>query len=171
MKTQTILNLFYVLAWVICIGLLIQSGALLTSYAVSFYNPDAAKNLYMGLDLFTYKEYSVAHYSIIVILKAFLLCMQAYVAYLFAELVKDFDLAKPFNDKIVQLMERICFAILFIWIMTLLHNAYFKALEKLAELPANYIDGSFLIWSAMVYVIAQVFKRGIELQSENEFTI
>ena len=128
MKTQTILNIFYFLAWVTCIGLLIQAGALLTSFTVSFFNPQAAKDLYMGLDLFSYKEYSMIHYAIIVVLKAFLLCIQAYVAFLFTGLIKDFDFDKPFNNKVVQLMERICFVFLFIWVMTIMHNDYFKAL-------------------------------------------
>jgi hypothetical protein len=161
----------FFLAWFVFIALLIKTGAVLTTYTISFFNHDAAKNLYLELDLSMYLNYSQIHYSIIVLSKVLLFASQAYVAYLMTELLRDFNLKNPFSYPVVKLMERICFTVLFIWAITLMHNAHLKALEHAAGVVGIYNDGAYLLWSAMVYVLAQVFKRGIEIQAENEMTI
>lgn len=171
MKTQTILNIMFFLAWFVFIALLIKTGAVVTSYTISLFNSDAAKNLYFDLDMSMYFNHSMTQYSILVMTKILLFSAQAYVAFLMTELLKDFNLKNPFSQVVVRLMERICFSILFIWFITLVHNGHMKALEQVVGVAANGSDDAYLLWSAMVYVLAQVFKRGIEIQNENEYTI
>ena len=55
-------------------------------------------------------------------------------------------------------------------------SAYFKWLAKRGyEIPplGEYLGGAFeyLLMGALIYAIAQVFKRGVEIQSENELTV
>lgn len=171
MKTQSILNLMFYLAWFVFIALLIKAGAVLTTFTISFFNSDAAQNLYFNLDLSMYLNYSSLHYSILVIAKIILFSTQAYVAYLMTKLLQDFNIQNPFSKTVVKLMERICFSILFIWFLTLVNNAHFQVLAHKVGETFNPTDDAYLLWSAMVYVLAQVFKRGIEIQTENEMTI
>ncbi|MCB1584256.1 MAG: DUF2975 domain-containing protein [Marinicella sp.] len=171
MKTQTILNIMFFLAWFVFIALLIKAGTILTTFSISWFNDMAAEKMYFDLDLSMYKSYSPIHYSLIVINKVILITAQAYVALLMTELLKGFNLKNPFNHLTVRLMEKICFSILVIWVMSIIHNAHLKALEKSVGLSAEYLDGSYLLWSALVYVLAQVFKRGVEIQTENQYTI
>ncbi|MCX7555049.1 DUF2975 domain-containing protein [Marinicella sp. S1101] len=171
MKTQTILNIMFFLAWFVFIALLIKTGAVVTTYTISLFNSDAAKHLYFDMDLSMYLSHSLMHYSILALTKVLLFSAQAYVAFLVTELLKDFNLKNPFSQTVVHLMERICFSILFIAFLTVLHNGHIKALEQVVGVGANGSDDAYLLWAAMVYVMAQVFKRGIEIQNENDFTI
>ena len=171
MKTQTILSIMHFLAWFVFIALLIKAGAILTTYIISWFNDIAAEKMYFDLDLSMYKAYSSIHYSFIVFNKVVLIIAQAYVALLMTDLLKGFNLKNPFNNSTVRLMEKICFSILVIWALSILHNAYLKALENAIGISAEYLDGSYLLWSALVYVLAQVFKRGVEIQTENQYTI
>ncbi len=171
MKTQTILNIMFFLAWFVFIALLIKTGTVMTTYIISLFNSETAQSLYFELDLSVYRDHSLIHYSIIVLSQVLLFSTQAYVAYLMTQLLGDLNLQNPFSQAVVFLMERICYSILFIWIITLLHNAHLKALEQSVGVAVNSSDEAYLLWSAMVYVLAQVFKRGIEIQSENEYTI
>ncbi len=49
-KTEQALGTMKFLTWVVLIGLIAQSVAILISYFVSLSNPEAAKDLYEGLD-------------------------------------------------------------------------------------------------------------------------
>ena len=71
-----------VLAWVTFIGLMIKAGAILISYGVSTVNPQAAKNLYMGQDLYNLLEFSFWHYTSTVSFMAAILLLEAYIAFL-----------------------------------------------------------------------------------------
>jgi hypothetical protein len=161
----------FFLAWFVFIALLIKTGTVMTTYIISLFNSDTAKSLYFELDLSVYRDQSLIHYSIIVFSQVLQFSTQAYVAYLMTQLLGDFNLKNPFSQPVVLLMERICYSILLIWIITLLHNAHLKALEQTVGAAVHSSDEAYLLWSAMVYVLAQVFKRGIEIQSENEYTI
>ena len=55
-KTESILTTMNVLTWVVFIGLLIHAGAIIVSYFISIINPEGAKNLYLGLDLFSLRQ-------------------------------------------------------------------------------------------------------------------
>ncbi len=55
-RTQKILIFIQVLAWSAIIGFIIKASAILISYYVSCSNPEAAKNLYMGLNLYDLRQ-------------------------------------------------------------------------------------------------------------------
>jgi len=171
LKTETIVNTMFFFVWFVCIGLLVKAGALLIPYGLSIFNEQAAKDLYKGMTLFAFMDFSFIQYSMLVFYKVFLLCVQAYIAFQLTELLRDFNLASPFNDQVVKLMEKICIAIIFVWFIVLLHNIHLKILEKTVGLESNYLETGSLIWLGMVYVLAQIFRRGIEIQSDNEYTI
>jgi hypothetical protein len=45
-KTEQILAVMQIMAWVAAVGYAIEAGAILISYGVSCVNPEGAKNLY-----------------------------------------------------------------------------------------------------------------------------
>lgn len=69
-RTGQILKVMHVLAWIVFIGLAIEGSVFLTTYTVSCINPEAAKNLYRGLNLYNLLQFSflIIHYPY------FLLC-------------------------------------------------------------------------------------------------
>ena len=58
MNTKQILKLMHILTWIVFIGLCIKTGVILISYLVSINNPEASKNLFGGLNLYQYYNFS-----------------------------------------------------------------------------------------------------------------
>ena len=170
-KTEKLLNLMRIFSWIVFIGLLIKAGSFVISYAVSIGNPEAAKDLYQGLDLYAYRMHNFSHYTLLVGSKIAFYIAQAYVAYLMINLLGKLNILKPFTIDVVKLMQKISYAIVGIWFIVIVHNAQIKMLENSDELVSTYISSDFIFISALVYIFAQMFKRGIEIQSENELTI
>lgn len=170
-KTETLLTVMKILAWIVFIGLMVVAGSIIISYFVSIRNALAAKDLYKGMDLYPYRQYSFVHYSFIVGYKVLLNITQAYIAFLMTSLLSRINISKPFNADVVKLMQKICYSILCVWLVTMVHNIHVAILEKSHGLVATYISGDSIFLAGIVYVLAQMFKRGVEIQTENELTV
>jgi hypothetical protein len=173
-KTRTIqiLMVMPILAWVAFVGFMIEGGAILFSYGMSCVNPDAAKNLYRGLDLYTLKEFNFWYYTQSVSFMVALPLMKAYVSYLVVRALSKFNLKNPFTIEVATKLEQISYFAFGTWLITMLYNAHTAWLLKTTgELYGNWISGEFIFMVGLVFIMSQVFKRGVEIQSENELTV
>ena len=77
---------------------------------------------------------------------------------------------------VASLITRIGLVAFGIGILTLVANSYCEWLMKngitFPDLQ-QYLGGGieFILFAGVIFFIAQVFKRGIEIQSENELTV
>jgi hypothetical protein len=171
-RTQVILVIMNVLAWLVFVGLMIKAGAILISYGVSFKNPAGAKNLYMGWDLYNLSQSDFGHYTGMVLMTVAVVVLEAYTAYLVTSILSKIKMTKPFTMEVAKMMEKISYFILLIWVAALLHNAHASWLSKtFPGLQENLISLDFIFMGGVVFVIAQIFKRGVEIQTENELTV
>ena len=171
-KTEKILDVLNVLTWIVFIGLLIQTGAILISYGISLFNPEAAGNLYTGMDLSSLRESGILKYTCAVSLKIAILCLKAYSAYLVIKILTKINMSNPFNSEIAGLIEKVSYVILDILIITIIANEYSNWLsDNDLVLRGTREAGEFLFLAGVIFVFAQIFKKGVELQSENELTI
>lgn len=173
MKTKQILSILKVVSWVLFIGLCIYTGAILTSLTISlFADSEAAKDLYMGMDLSYLQSYNPGHYIALVSLIVTLAALKAYLFFQVVKIISKVNVIHPFTEEISRSISKIGSIALQIGITAIITDGYAKWLMK-KELSFTYKDGGteFLLLAAIVYIIAQIFKRGIELQSENELTI
>ncbi|MGH1386636.1 DUF2975 domain-containing protein [Kordia sp.] len=170
-KTEKLLKLMHFLAWLAFIGLLIKAGAIIMSYGVSIQNPEASKDLYKGMDLSRYADVNFAHYSMIVFYHALLYLLQAYVALFVAKLLNAVNLEKPFTMTVVAILRKISITIFAVWILAMVHNLHVVLLEKYAAIEAEPFASEYIFLAGIVYVLTQLFKRGVEMQNENELTV
>jgi hypothetical protein len=171
-RTEQILMVMHVLAWIAFIGLCIKAGAILISYGVSLVNPEAAKNLYNHLNLDNLQHFSFIHYSLTVSLIVSYMAMKANLIYLVIKSLSKVNLANPFTYDMTRLLEKISYVLAGIWAVAIMSNAYTSWLMKRAgAFDATLSSGEFLFMAGLVFIISQVFRRGVELQSENELTI
>ncbi|MFY9243425.1 MAG: DUF2975 domain-containing protein [Polaribacter sp.] len=171
MKTEKILKFMHILSWIAFIGLCIKTGAVLISYMVSIGNPEAAKNLYLGLDLSEYYNYSFRQYTFIVSYKVALFATEAYIAYLVTKLLSTLNLEQPFNSKVQKLMQSISYSIFNLWILALVHNAHVKFIAKKNYFSMDLFSSDFIFLAGVIFIFTQIVKRGIEIQTENDLTI
>lgn len=174
MKTQTerILMVMNILTWVVFIGLAIQAGAILVSYGVSIVNPAASKHLYKEIDLSSLKQFGFWHYTLIVSFMVAMAALKSYVAYLVIKVLSEIKMVNPFTMEIARMLERISYFIFGVWIITLFYDLHIAWLAKQeVGMKENYNSGEFIFLAGVVYVISQIFKKGVEIQSENELTV
>ena len=89
----------------------------------------------------------------------------------------NYDLSKmslmnPFKMEVAQKLEKISHLLFGTWIVGMLGSAHSAWLMKLTgQLYGNWVSGEFIFMAGLVFIISQVFKRGVEIQSENELTV
>ncbi len=171
-RTEQILAVMPILAWVASIGFIIEGGAILISYGISWLDPEAAKNLYRGLNLFNLRQFNFWHYTMSVSFLVALAMMKSWVSYLVIGTLSEFNLKNPFTRDVAMKLEKISIIAFGTWVVTMLYNAHTGWLMKITgELHGNWLSGEFIFMVGIVFIVSQVFKRGIEIQSENELTV
>jgi type IV secretory pathway TrbL component len=73
------------------------------------------------------------------------------------------------------MIEKISYLIFGIWLLELFGTAYGRYLQTLfTDITVKFSlssEFSYLFMSGIIYLISQIFKRGVELQEENELTV
>ncbi len=173
MKTSIILKLMNILFWIVFIGLCIKTGALLISFFVSlFVNPEGGQDLYLGLNLHDVYSFDLEKYIGVASMLIALTAMKAYLAFLVVKLFLKFDLNYPFNENTASLISKISYYALSIGVVAIIAEQYgHRIIKQGITLEIDWGAEQFLFFAGIIYIIALVFKKGVEIQSENELTI
>lgn len=176
-RTKQILATLHILCWIIFIGLCIKTGAILYSAFVSIaINPGAAKNIYLGLDLAELYNFGIPNYIALVSLVIVTTALKAYIFYVAIRIFLKINYSHPFSQPVAALITKISYVALSIGILILAGNGYADWLTKneVSFPPLNGHlggGGEFIFFAGVIFFIAQVFKKGIEIQTENELTV
>ena len=171
-RTEIILKILNVFAWIAFIALMVKAGAILFSYCYTIFKPEAAKNFYEGQNLYNFRLSHFWQYTLTVALRAITPILESYTAYLIIRVLSKIKLSSPFTMEIANVLERISFFILATWAVTIMYNSFAAWLIKENPgLPLTIVSGDFIFLAGIVFVFAQIFKKGVELQSENELTV
>jgi hypothetical protein len=170
-RSTKLLRLMKIISWIVFFGLLIKAGSILVSYLISTINPNAAKNLYEGLDLSAYLNAGFINYTCIVMYRVIIIGLQAYIALLLTKLLSRVNFLQPFSSYVVLMMQIMSYTILGIGVFVIIYNIHVGILDKIFKIAPSYISGEFLFLAGIVYIFAQMFRRGVEIQRENELTV
>jgi len=173
METKQVLNLMKIISWIVFIGLCIKVGAILITTAISmFSNPEAAENLYLGLDLSNLLDFSTRYYIYIISFIIVIASLQAYMCWLLILALKKVNISHPFTTEIARIISKIAYFALSIGINALAADSFSKWIwKKSARFEMDWGSKEFLLMAGILYVISFIFKRGVELQQENDLTI
>lgn len=175
-SNKFVFNALQVVAWVIFVGLCIEAGALIFNFIYSLFNPLVLHNLYQKLDLSEMYNRSrwafFSMYSFILVIAI----LKAYLFYLVIKLVSKLDLAKPFSHFVSTTIADISYITFSIGILSYIAHHSTKYLEKHDYIINNLYhfwedSQAFILMAAVFYIIAVIFARGIELQTENDLTV
>jgi len=173
MKTKQIFSLMSVVSWVVFIGYCIKAGAIaFVSVLCFFTNAESTKYLYMGLDLSILYTFNKYIFISLVLLLVVITSLKAYIFYLLILIFKKIDLNRPFQDGVVNIIYKICKISLFIAIVGIFANPYQSWLQsKVIFTPIDFATSEYVFMAGVVYVVATLFKRAIDIQTENDLTI
>ncbi|MFK7782176.1 hypothetical protein [Psychroserpens sp.] len=173
MQTERIFYVMNIISWIVFLGYCIKAGAIaLVSILSLFGNSNATENLYMGIDLSSLFEFNTIHFSLLVLLLVIITSLKAYVFYLLIIIFKIINFDKPFNSSIVSLVFKISYISLSVGLIGILANSYMTWLRFKVFFTQIDIDTSAYIFMAgVIFIVATLFNRANEIQSENELTI
>jgi len=169
-KTRRILTIMHVLSWVVFIGLMVQSGAILFGYTFTLLKPEMTGRLYSGLNMLDARESDLTQYTIGMFFMVLMPGLKAYVAYLVIKTLTNVNLQNPFTMATVRKLESISYDLVAIWVVGILQHVHKEVWLKM-DIDTNGYSGETLFIAGLVFVISQVFKRGVELQSESDLTV
>jgi hypothetical protein len=175
-KNDVLLKALNVISWVIFIGLCIEAGALIFNFIMTLFKPIASDNIYKGLNL---SEIRGTKFSDFIGIMSFVIVLSILKASLFFLVVRIFmklNLVKPFNAEIAKLIVKISYKAFAIAIVSIIAHEYTKRIiqsgYEVSHVEKYWNDtAAFLMMGAIIFVISQIFNKGIELQNENDLTI
>lgn len=171
-----IFKILKVIAWMIFVGLSIEAGALIVNFFFSLYQPETVPHLYQKLDLTAlYKKDEFSFYNIYSFI-LILAVLKAVLFYAVVILVTKIDLYKPFTQFVYKQIALISYFTFSIGIISYIGR---QATKKIAGIDLYSSDlgrfwedsQAFILMAAVIYIIAVIFKRGIDLQNENDLTV
>lgn len=179
MKSQTnaIFTGMKILTWIVFIGLCMKTGVLLFTSIVSlFVNPLGSEDLYVGLNLSALLAKNKWYFACITSLIIFTTGMRAYLSYKVIKVFLELNLIHPFSKTIEFYITQISYTALAIGIINYTARTFSKGLEKQGidlSMVYEYFEGAseFIFFAGVIYIIALVYRKGIELQNENELTV
>ena len=166
----------YIVAWLIFVGLSIEAGGLIVNFFFSLYQPEFIQNLYQKLDLSQmYKESRLSFFGI----NSFILIISMLKAFLFYTVIRlmhKIDLSKPFSIFVSGQITHIGYYTLSIGLLSYIARQLVKNLIHHGFVPDNlnqfWADSqAFILMGAVIYIIATIFKKGVEIQNENDLTV
>lgn len=175
-KNNFVFIVLNIVAWIIFVGLCIEAGALIVNFVFSILKPEMVNNLYQKMDLSQmYSRNKIAFfsmYSFVLVIAV----LKAYLFYILIVLTTKLDLEKPFSSFVSKQISQISRFTFSIGLLSYIAREASKNLQRhgyeLDQLDKFWVDyNAFILMAAVVYVIALIFKKGIEIQNENELTI
>ena len=166
----------YAVVWLIFVGLSIEAGGLVVNFFFSLYKPEFVQNLYQKLDLTEmYKNSRLAFfgiYSFILIISILKVCL----FYIVIRLMHKMDLSKPFNSFVAKQISQISYFTLSIGLLSYIARQSAKNLMHHGFVTGNlnqfWADSqAFILMGAVIYIIATIFKKGVDIQNENDLTV
>ncbi|AMQ57921.1 DUF2975 domain-containing protein [Algoriphagus sanaruensis] len=175
-KTDLVIKFLHVISWIIFIALCYQTGALIFNYAFMQFRVFPPENQYLILDLTELFTQNELYFGILFGLAIGVNGLKAYTFYLITLIFQYLNLHKPFSQEISRLISKISYYIFAAGILGAIAQGVSDELAKqgfpVTNANQQWNDYSaFLMMAAVVFVIAQIFKKGLELQSENDLTI
>lgn len=166
----------YIVAWLIFVGLCIEAGGLIVNFFFSLYRPEFVQNLYQKLDLTEmYNDSRFVFFGVY----GFILTISILKACLFYTVIRlmhTMDLSKPFSTFVARQFSQISYYTLSIGLLSYIARQLVKNLMHYGFVTDNlnpfWADSqAFILMGAVIYIIATIFKKGIDIQNENDLTI
>ncbi|MAP54504.1 DUF2975 domain-containing protein [Altibacter sp.] len=165
-----------IVTWIIFVGLCIEAGGLIVNFIFSLFNPEFVQNLYQKLDLSEmYENSKLAFFG----MYGFILTisiLKAVLFYIVIVLVTKINLAEPFSRFVSRQIYKISYYTFSIGLLSFMARQLTANLQhnglEIDNLNQFWTDSqAFILMSAVIYIIATIFSKGVEYQEELEETV
>ncbi|MBC6368321.1 DUF2975 domain-containing protein [Algoriphagus sp. AK58] len=174
--TNTLLWVIDVISTLIFCAMCTTSAYLLILFFYHLFDSEGAKDWMMGKDISQLFNLNNVHFGILFSLTLAISLMKALAFYFTIKIFSTLNLVKPFSPEIATLISRISYMILAVGTLGIIAFRFseipaMKGMELSALQGLWHDNYVYLLMGSIIFVIAQVFKKGLELQAENDLTI
>lgn len=181
-KSDLLLKVLHVISWIIFVGLCIDSGGLIVNaFVCLFMNPAAAAHFWGGLNLDPLYQFDQSHFVTLVVLMIIVSLLKSILFYLTVLLFhkKQLNLSAPFNETLGKYIMNFSFLAFGIGLFSYWGNNFSNWLNIASEglvspsQQSSQFEGAdvWLFMGVILIIFALIFKKGIEIQSDNDLTI
>ena len=179
-STSQILKILYVLSWIIFVGVCIEAGGFIfNTFFILVINPVGANNFWQGIDLSSLYKFDHGYFFVETLLMSIVAVMRACIFYLIIKILHDkkLNMSQPFNREVRLFIIKVSCLAFGIGLFTAWGVKYTEWLVKqgvkMPDIQYLRLGGAdvWLFMGVTLFVIAEIFKRGIEIQTENELTV
>jgi Protein of unknown function (DUF2975) len=179
-NTKFILRMLHVIAWIIFAGLSIDAGGYITNMIWTLaLNSGHAKSFWGGIDFSSLLAYSASHFFVETLFMSIVTLMKVWMFYLIVKILYDkrLTMSQPFSKDLELFTFRTSYLALGIGFLSYCGVKYTEWLVSqgvnMPDLKYLHIGGAdvWMFMGVTLFVIAQIFRRGKEIQSENDLTV
>ncbi len=179
-NTRQILKGLLILAWIIFTGLCIEAGGFIFNAVYTLVKgPVNVAHFWKGADFSSLYNYDHGWYFVVISMPVIGLALRGWLFIIIIRLLsnKNISFNQPFSKDVRRFIFYLSYLSLMIGVFS---SISIKNVEGLARRGVQMPDTEYLhlggadVWlfmAVILFVIAQIFKRGIEIQTENELTI
>lgn len=179
-SAQQLLLILQIFCWIVFVGISIEAGGIIFNMLyTSLYNPVGADFFYNRLNFSSLYHFDKGYLGVITFIMSIVSVLKATMFYLIIHLLnnKNQQLTTPFSHLVRKLILNIAFVTIGIAFFSNMGKNYTKWLvsqgvimPSIEELGWDGTDVWFFM-SMVLFIIAFIFKRGIQLQEDNDLTI
>ena len=176
LTTNTIFKGLQIAAWIIFIGLAIEAGGLIINLILSVARPDLVGDLYESLDLrLLHSQSKWAFYSMFSLVIS-VAVLKANVFFVVINLIQKLDLKRPFSSFVSARILQISYYTFSVGMVSHIAKQSSRHLTKrgfeIDQLSEFWVDSqAYMLMAGVIYLIAFIFKKGLEIQEENDLTV
>ncbi|MES2419036.1 MAG: DUF2975 domain-containing protein [Bacteroidota bacterium] len=179
-NTEQILKVLYVFSWIIFIGVCVEAGSFIVSTILTLvFNQMETQYFWHEVDLSNLYAHDSGYFFVVSLIMIVVAILRAYLFYLIVKILhgNKLNMAQPFNHEIRRFIFKLSYISLLIGMFSLwgVKNAEWLVKQGIQMPDIQYLRlGGADVWlfmSVTIFVIAQIYKRGIEIQEENELTV
>ena len=180
LKTDYIFKSLNFLSWLIFIGVCVEAGGFIfNTFFTLLLDPVGAGKFWVEVNLSELYSFNQRDYVTVTTIMIIVAVMRALMFYFIVKIFhdKNFNLSQPFNEAVRQFILRIAYLASGIGLFSFWGANYTEGLVrqgvKMPELQYLRLGGAdvWLFMGITLLIIAQIFKKGIELQNENDLTV
>jgi ABC-type Fe3+ transport system permease subunit len=179
-STKQVLKFLLVIAWIIFIGVSIDAGGIISNTIVALgFNPGITNNFWPQLDLSKLYQFNTGHFLVETVLMSIVAALQATLFYLIVKFLhaKKLNMLQPFSHEMVRFILNLSYLSFGIGLFASSGTRFTAWLVQqgviMPDIQHLRLGGAdvWLFMGVILIVIAQIFKRGMEIQTENELTV
>ncbi len=179
-STEQILKILYILSWIIFVGVCIEAGGFIfNGFFTLLIDPNGASKFWTEVDLSALYKFDRGYFFVEILLMSIVGVLRACLFYIILKILHDkkLNMASPFSREVGKFIFKLAYLSLGIGLFSWWGVRYAEWFVSqgviMPEIHYLRLGGAdvWLFMSVILFVIALIFKRGIEIQTENELTI